>query len=385
MAEKLEMMSKDIIQENIDYIANKFPNALKEVKDEDGKLVKKIDFDILKQELSREIIDDKQERYQMTWPGKKQSIINSNQRSYLTLRPNLKYSVNFENTKNIFISGDNIEGLKLIRETYLGKVKMIYLDPPYNTGNDFIYNDNFAIEVNQYLQESGQLVDGVKMVQNLESSGKYHSNWLSMIYPRLKLARDLLTDDGIIFISIDDNEVANLKKICDEIFNEKNFIAQIVVEGTPKNDPKIISTAHEYCLVYTKNYDTAKDCEWGVNNPIYDDILCIYDKYKPDYRRVEEELKNYYSKKNLIGDNIANYKMADEKGVFRLGPIDDPQSGGSRETRYNPYTGLSITTPSSGWRCNAETWAQWVKEDLVYFPEDNTNYVPKRHILKKDN
>ena len=256
MAEKLEMMSEDIIQDNIEYIANKFPNALKETKDENGKLVKRIDFDVLKQELSNVVVDDKKERYQMTWPDKKKSILLANSRINGTLRPVKEKSVDFGNTQNLYIEGDNLDVLKLLRETYLGKVKMIYIDPPYNTGNDFVYNDDFAQSSDEYLNNSGQFDDqGNRMVTNSESNGRFHTDWLNMMYPRLKVARDLLTEDGVIFISIDDNEVDNLRKVCDEIFGESNFVSEMVWKSKSggANDSSSIANDIEYILVYSKN------------------------------------------------------------------------------------------------------------------------------------
>ena len=237
MADKLKMMSSDIIQENIDYIAEKFPNALVEVIDDNGKIVKKIDFDILKQELSTVLVDNKQERYHMTWPDKKKSILLSNSKINATLRPVKEKSVDFESTENLYIEGDNLDVLKLLRETYLGKVKMIYIDPPYNTGNDFIYVDDFKTNSQEYYLSSGQYdEEGYRLVKNLDGNGRYHTDWLNMIYPRLKVARDLLASDGVIFISIDDNEVTNLKKMCDEIFGEKNFLANLVIISAPAAD-----------------------------------------------------------------------------------------------------------------------------------------------------
>ncbi len=260
MAEKLEMMSEDIIQDNIEYIASKFPNALKETKDENGKLVKRIDFDVLKQELSNVVIDDKKERYQMTWPDKKKSILLANSRINGTLRPVKEKSVDFDNTQNLYIEGDNLDVLKLLRETYLGKVKMIYIDPPYNTGNDFVYNDDFAQSSEEYLSNSGQYDDqGNRMMTNSESNGRFHTDWLNMMYPRLKVARDLLANDGVIFISIDDNELKNLITVCNEIFGEKNYIGLFTVENNPKGrkNSKFISVSCEYCLVYAKNIEQA--------------------------------------------------------------------------------------------------------------------------------
>lgn len=382
MAEKLEMMSSNIIQENIDYIASKFPNALKEVK-ENGKLVKKIDFDVLKQELSTVVIDDKQERYQMTWPDKKKSILLANSRINATLRPVKEKSVDFDNTQNLYIEGDNLDVLKLLRETYLGKVKMIYIDPPYNTGKDFVYEDDFSQEYEIYIGNSGQFDDkGNRMVQNIESNGRFHTDWINMIYPRLKLAKDLLKEDGIVFISIDDKEVGNLRKICDEIFLSKNFVAQIIVDGTPKNDPKIISTSHEYCLVYVKNFEVAKEFEWGVANPVYDQLLQMVRDNK-DFKTAELKVKQFYKDNNLDNDNIANYNKIDERGLYRIGPIDDPQSGGSRDTRYNPYTGEALKTPNSGWRCSLKTWDLWVKNGEVLFPEDNSKLCSRKIYIEK--
>jgi len=260
MAEKLEMMSSDIIKENIDYIAKKFPNALKEVI-EDGKVVKKIDFDVLKQELSTVVIDDRQERYQMTWPDKKKSILLANSRINGTLRPIKEKSVDFENTKNLYIEGDNLDVLKLLRETYLGKVKMIYIDPPYNTGNDFVYEDDFTKSAEDYMQTSGQFDNqGNRLVQNNESNGRFHTDWLNMMYPRLKIAKDLLSEDGIIFISIGDVEYANLKKICDEIFSSRNFIATFIWEKTQhfgRQTRNFYSNA-DYILCYANNLITDK-------------------------------------------------------------------------------------------------------------------------------
>ncbi len=256
MAEKLNMTSDDIIEENIDYIASRFPNALKEIKDDNGKLVKRIDFDILKQELSNVLIDDKKERYQMTWPDKKKSILLANSKINGTLRPVKEKSVDFDNTQNLYIEGDNLDVLKLLRETYLGKIKMIYIDPPYNTGNDFVYEDDFAQSSEEYLSKSGQYDEqGNRLVANNESNGRFHTDWLNMMYPRLKVARDLLTEDGVIFISIDDNELKNLIKITDDIFGEKNYIGLFTVENNPKGrkNSKFISVSSEYCLVYAKN------------------------------------------------------------------------------------------------------------------------------------
>lgn len=252
--DKLEMKSENIAQGNIEKIRQLFPDAVTEM-EKDGKTELAIDFDVLKQELNESLIDDGKERYQMTWPGKRQAVVLANTSTTDTLRPCKEESVDFDNTQNLYIEGDNLNVVKLLRETYLGKIKMIYIDPPYNTGNDFIYNDDFAMESGEWRTESGDFDEqGNRLVKNLESNGRFHTDWLNMLYPRLRLARDLLTDGGVIFISIDDNEQANLKKICDEIFGESNFIGELVrmvMEGG-KSDSQGIAIEHEYCLIYIK-------------------------------------------------------------------------------------------------------------------------------------
>lgn len=379
--DKLTMMSKDKVQENIEKIRALFPNAVTEVL-RDGKPTLAVDFDVLKQEMSSILVDEREERYQMTWPDKKKSILLANSPISATLRPCKEESVDFDHTQNLYIEGDNLDVLKLLRETYLGKIKMIYIDPPYNTGNDFVYNDDFAMDSDEYMGASGQYDElGNRLFQNTESNGRFHTDWLNMIYPRLKIARDLLKDEGIVFISIDDSEVDNLRKICDEVFGADNFIAQIVVEGTPKNDPKIISTAHEYCLVYVRDYETAKSCEWGIANPIYNDLLNIV-RSAQSYKSAEELIRKYYKDNNLKDENISNYNKVDEKGLFRIGPIDDPQSGGSRDIRYNPVTGEALKTPNSGWRCSIETWKEWVRNGEVLFPDDNSKLCARKVYIK---
>ena len=252
---KLDMESKDIVDENIQKISELFPNVI--VESDTGKT---IDFDMLKQELSKDIVEGVKEKYQLTWPGKKEAIVNANTPSKSTLRPLKEKSVDFDNTQNIYIEGDNLEVLKILQESYLNKIKCIYIDPPYNTGNDFIYNDKFKKDIDEELLESGQVdEEGNRMVTNNQSNGRFHSDWLSMIYPRLKLARNLLTDDGVIFISIDDNEQANLRRICDEIFGERNFIGIFCINSTPNaRDYGHIGKMHEYTLFYAKDIESTK-------------------------------------------------------------------------------------------------------------------------------
>ncbi len=251
---KLAMASMDRVQENIGKIRELFPNAVTEVL-RDGKPTLAVDFDVLKQEMSSILIDDREERYQMTWPDKKKSILLANSPISATLRPCKEESVDFDNTENLYIEGDNLDVLKLLQETYLGKIKMIYIDPPYNTGNDFVYNDDFTMDSDDYADINGQYDDqGNRLFQNTESNGRFHTDWLNMIYPRLKVAKDLLSDDGVIFISIDDNEQTNLKKICDEIFDENSFIALFnwMKTATPPSLSKNLRKKFEYILCYAK-------------------------------------------------------------------------------------------------------------------------------------
>lgn len=258
---KLKMHSVDKVEENIEKIGALFPNTLTEVikgHHEDGSAIVEpaIDFDVLRQELSRFVVEGPEERYQFTWPDKKKSVLLANAPIAAALRPCREESVDFDNTDNLYIEGDNLDVLKLLRETYLNRVKMIYIDPPYNTGKDFVYEDDFAEETGEFLRRDGQYdEEGFRMERNLNSNGRFHTDWLNMIYPRLRVARDLLTDDGVIFISIDDNEVENLKKISNEVFGAGNFVGQIVVKSNPRGSQSESKLAglHEYIIVYAKN------------------------------------------------------------------------------------------------------------------------------------
>lgn len=283
--ETLKMHSLDGVQRNIELIGKLFPNAITEVM-RDGKVEHAIDFDVLRQELSDSIVEGREERYQFTWPDKKKAMLAANAPITATLRPVVADSVGKDGTpggfdsENLYIEGDNLEVLKLLQETYLGKVKMIYIDPPYNTGNDFVYEDDFAQSAADYMDNSGQYdEEGNRLVSNPESNGRFHTDWLNMIYPRLKIAKNLLADDGVIFISIDDNEQENLKKCCDEIFGVDNFIAQMVWQKRTSPDARrIVSAGHEYVLAYIKNSEIGHE----VLNPLpFDDA--DYARYKnPD-------------------------------------------------------------------------------------------------------
>ena len=254
--EKLKMHSVNKVDENVAKIGKLFPNCVTERMNDNGEVEYAIDFDMLKQELSSVVVEGNEERYQFTWPDKKKSILLANAPIAKTLRPCREESVDFDTTENLYIEGDNLDVLKLLQETYLGKIKMIYIAPPYNTGNDFVYNDDFAEDTDTYLANSGQFdAEGNRLVQNTESNGRFHTDWLNMIYPRLKLAKELLSLDGLIFISIDENEINNLRKCCDEVFGRNQFVAQITLLCNPKgrSQDKYVANCHEYILIYSKS------------------------------------------------------------------------------------------------------------------------------------
>jgi len=283
--EKLKMHSPNLTQDNIARIRDLFPGCVTEAKGEDGSVKLAVDFDQLRQELAESIVEGPQERYHLNWPGKREALLAANAPIAKTLRPSREESVDFDTTKNLFIEGDNLDALKLLQETYLGKVKMIYIDPPYNTGRDFIYDDDYSADVEGYQLASGQVNQtGGKLVANTEANGRYHSDWLSMIYARLRLARNLLKDDGVIFMSIDDNEVDNLRKVASEVFGDENFVAQVIWQKvfSPKNSARWFSEDHDYVLVYAKNGDS-----WSPNLlPQTDDMIARYKNPDNDPRGV---------------------------------------------------------------------------------------------------
>ena len=349
----LKMHSLNKIDENVSKIAQLFPNCVTEAKDENGEITHKIDFDMLKQELSTSIVEGREERYQFTWPDKKQAILTANAPINKTLRPCREESVNFDTTENLYIEGDNLEVLKLLQETYLGKIKMIYIDPPYNTGNDFVYEDDFAQDASDYIANSGQYdEEGNRLVANTESNGRFHTDWLNMMYPRLKLARDLLTDDGVIFISIDDNEVDNLKKICDEVFGIQNFIAQIAWKRKKEisNDSKNVAIQGEYILLYSKSQ-------------IYTLSL--------------EPLSKEYLEKSY-NEPTKDFPL----GKWRPVPLTV-----SKGLTGGGYT-YSIITPSGKehtrlWAYPEKSYNKLLEDKLIYFGKDGAA-VPQRVMYAKD-
>lgn len=347
MMEHLNMQSMDKVAANVAKIRELFPNCVTERINAEGKLEHAIDFDMLKQELSDYVVDGLQERYQFTWPDKRDAILAANTPINEALRPCREESVDFDNTENLYIEGDNLKVLKLLQETYLGKVKMIYIDPPYNTGNDFVYRDEFKKNASEYKNNSGQRdKEGNRLVTNTESNGRFHTNWLNMIYPRLKLAKDLLSDDGVIFISIDDNEVENLRKICDEIFGENNFLAQIIWERAfaPVNLKKHFSPSHDYIICYANNIDN-----------------CVCNGLKRD----DSSNARYANPDN------------DSRGVWTSGDLSVGPAVPEKIYEIITPSGRSVYPPSGYcWRLDKNTFFEYLKDKRIWFGENGDN-VPR--------
>lgn len=341
--DKLKMQTANKADENFKKLAAMFPNAVTETIDENGEVVRAIDKDVLMQEISCKVVDGNEERYQFTWPDKKKSVLLANAPINKTLRPCREESVDFDNTENLYIEGDNLEVLKLLQETYLGKIKMIYIDPPYNTGNDFVYEDNFAQSTEEYLENSGLFDDeGNRLVKNLDSNGRFHTDWLNMIYPRLKIAKDLLSDDGVIFISIDDNEATNMKKICDEIFGASNYLEtfylQVRFASKSLNERDDFQKLIEQVFIYTRNkgnftpskpfenYDLSKFCWKITEKGIGDDMMLGGKKvtlYKPGEYVIEqvpysiEGLKETWASGSVLKGNTSG-KFFDKQLSHRV-------------------------------------------------------------------
>ena len=395
---KLTMHTPNLADENYKKLAALFPNAVTETIDEaTGEVVRAIDKDVLMQEINTHVVDGREERYQFTWPDKKKAMLMANAAIAAALRPVKADSVGRDGTpggwdsENLYIEGDNLDVLKLLRETYLGKVKMIYIDPPYNTGNDFVYEDDFAEDTDSYKGRSGQYDEqGNQLVQNTDSNGRFHTDWLNMIYPRLRIAKDLLTDDGVIFISIDDNEQCNLKKVCDEILGEDNFIASLVWAAGRKNDSKYISVSHEYILCYVKSIQTLNERKiiWRERKQGIDDIYAAYDKIKKqygnDYKASTAALKDWY--KSLPDThparNHSHYSCVDERGIYFPADISWPGGGGPKYEVLHPITHKPVKIPNRGWVYPTKArMDEIIALGLVHFGDDETSVPCKKTYL----
>ena len=350
--QKLSNQSKDISQENIKKVEELFPNCVTETYDQDGNLVRSIDFDILRQDLSDHVVEGPKERYQFNWPGKREAILLANAPTTNTLRPLPEKSVDFENTKNVYIEGDNLEALKILRETYMGKIKMIYIDPPYNTGNDFVYKDNFKQSTEEYLKSSGNVdEEGNRMEVNGESNGRFHTDWLNMMYPRLVLARDLLTDDGVIFISIDDNEQNSLLNIGKEVFGDSNFVATFPWrKRTAKSDVP---------------FGVSQDFEW---------IICF--------------AKSERLRASVLGNDRKYYETDDFPGrPWRIHDLTTQRTAAERPNSYftivDKKRNISYpANPNNTWRLSKESYEQFDSEHRIVYPGDYSFLKISKPVLR---
>lgn len=347
--DKLKMHSPDLTQDNIARIRELFPGCVTEAADKGGTLRLAVDFDQLRQELSDHVVDGPQERYRLDWPGKREALLAANAPIAKTLRPSREDSVDFDTTKNLFIEGDNLDALKLLQETYLGKVKLIYIDPPYNTGNDFIYEDDFAQDAESYFSRSSQKDEaGNRLIVNTESNGRFHSDWLSMVYPRLKIGRNLLSEDGVLFVSADYHESANLRKLCDEIFGEQNFQADISWQKryTRSNNTQDFTTVVEHILVYSRS-----------------------DAFVVNLLPRTDEADGRYS-------NPDNDPRGPWKGASFLNPATPEQRPNLCYPIKNPNTGGVATPSNNAWRRSKEEFERLQNEGLLYWGGDGTAPIP---------
>ncbi|CAK7034702.1 MAG: hypothetical protein DESF_01454 [Desulfovibrio sp.] len=398
--DKMRMESQDLTQANIEKIAELFPGVITEAVGEDGKLKKAVNFALLKQVLSDDVIDG-DEAYEFTWVGKKASIVEAGKPIRKTLRPvavdeteptgldseGKPYcssgSKNWESTENLYIEGDNLDVLKLLQESYLGKVKMIYIDPPYNTGNDFIYRDNFTMDKDDYDEESGAYgKDGDKLFRNTESNGRFHSDWCSMMYPRLVLARNFLREDGAIFVSCDEGEHPRLRLIMDEVFGQANLVSDLIWAAGRKNDSRLISVSHEYIVCYAKNADylREKNILWRQRKKGLSDIYVEYNRLKrmhdDDFATITREMKAWY--KRLSNDHPAkahkHYAHVDERGLYFPDNISWPGGGGPKYEVLHPRTRKPVKVPSRGWMTSdPQKMHAWIADNRVHFGDDESS------------
>ena len=382
--QKLRTTSPDLTQANIERLAELFPSVVTETLDAEGNPSKAIDIDLLRQELSDHVVEGPQERYQLDWPGKRAAAFAANAPIAKTLRPVREESVDFDTTKNLVIEGDNLEALKLLQESYLGKVNVIYIDPPYNTGNDFVYSDDFAESSADYLERSGQRAEsGERLVANPESNGRFHSDWLSMMYSRLKLARGLLTDDGVIIAAIGDSEHANLRVLLDQVFGAQNFISDVVWHGGRKNDSRYVSNGADYMLIYAKN--EARLSELGVRwrepkvglETALAKAAAVWSSRQSD-DDASLQWKTWLKSKKTAGeitDSVARYDQL-QPGTGRpmntYGNITWPGRGGPTYEVLHPATRKPVTLPKTGWRFQKDEMDRRIAAGQIWFGPDET-------------
>lgn len=385
--EKRTLHSPDLRARNVERIAELFPQVITESRDAEGNVTLAIDFDLLRQELSDHVVEGPQERYQLDWPGKRAAAFAANAPIAKTLRPVRAESVDFDTTKNLFIEGDNLEALKLLQESYLGKVKLIYIDPPYNTGNDFVYDDDFAESSVDYLARSGQKSDaGDRLIANTEANGRFHSDWLSMMYPRIKLAKNLLTDDGVLVVSIDENEHASLVRLGEEVLGDASYVGEIVLKNSSKNDQAYISVQHEYIVFFVKNRQ-ANPGAWVEKKEGLDKIYAAFDgfrkKHGDDWAAINAAAKDWYKQFPASHPVSASkhYTWMDARGVYFPDNIAGPNDGQYVYDVAHPETGRTVKMPSTGWRYPEAAMRARIADGRVHFGSDETTVPNNKTYL----
>ncbi|WP_274369987.1 site-specific DNA-methyltransferase [Morganella morganii] len=400
MTHKPEVMggeSLDIAAQRRDELKQLFPGVFTETKDADGNVVSSIDFERLKAELGTfsDIYEGRRERYGMEWPGKRDCMKMIQEPSRATLKPCPDESADWDTTKNLFIEGDNLEVLKLLQKSYYGKVKMIYIDPPYNTGNEFIYPDNYQETLDTYLAYAGLLDDeGKTFTTNTTSEGRFHSKWLNMMFPRIYLAKNLLKDDGVIFVSIDDNEVENTRRLLDEIFGEENFVAQFTWSGGRKNDSKLVSVSHEYVVCYVKSTACLSENKitWRQKKKGLEDIYKAADKAvkaaNSDFEEATRLLKTWFKElpNSAPAKQHKHYSVIDKNGVYFPADISWPGGGGPKYEVLHPITGKPVKIPSRGWMfSDPEKMNDMIKNGRVHFgPNESAVPCIKSYLKDKE-
>ena len=378
MTDELSLKPHDVLTERIETLRDEFPEVFTEGK---------IDFEKLREVLGDEVVTGR-ERYGLSWAGKSEAARNIQTPSVATLVPDRGESVEFDSTENLFIEGDNLEVLKLLQKSYHGRVKMIYIDPPYNTGNEFIYPDNFREGIEDYLRFSGQVNDeGLRVSTNTETGGRYHSTWLSMMYPRLFLARNLLRDDGVIFVSIDDHEVHNLQHLMDEVFGEENFLGTIVWKGATDNNPTHIAMEHEYFLVFAKNRTNLPTAWKNSSTDSKSSMLAEYERlksvYMDDLSQIQMKFRRFVKANRESLSPLTHYDRVDERGPYTGSrKVDNPKPGGYQYNVVHPETGEVCTPPANGYRYPKERMVELIQEERILFPEQEDQIVQIKEYLE---
>lgn len=381
--DKLKMETPDMAELNIEKIGAMFPNVITETVDAEGKPRKAINFELLKQMLSSDVLEG-DEAYEFTWVGKKASIVEANKPIRKTLRPCKEESKDWDTTENLYIEGDNLDVLKLLQESYLSKVKMIYIDPPYNTGKDFVYRDDFRMSPDEYEEAAGIYdEENNRLVQNTESNGRFHSDWCSLLFSRLQLARNLLTNDGVIFISIDDNEYPSLIKMCQEVFGAANYVGTLVLQTATDNNPRQINVEHEYMICFAKEkgaltYWQAESEKAQKIQEKYRELLALHGN---KVASIQDDLRKWIKAHSDELDGVTHYDNVDQKGVFHDGDVANTVFGGYKYDVIHPITGKVCKVPDKGFRFSETTMKQMISDGDIMFGADETTLIkPKKRL-----